>query len=104
MVTRTNAEFGMRNAELNRQANSALRTPHSAWLRGQATLELTVAMIGALIFLVAAVKVVLWSTERFVTRTQNYDRARTQAASVPESTNADWDGSYEPTKKLEILK
>ena len=73
-------------------------------LSGQATLELTVAMIGALLFLVAAVKVVLWSTERFITRTQNYDRTRVQAASVQESANADWDNSYEPTKKLEILK
>ena len=71
---------------------------------GQATLELTAAMVGALLFVVAAVKVVLWSAERFVTRTQNYDRTRTSAASVRESNNADWDGSYEPTKKLEILK
>ena len=71
---------------------------------GQATLELTVAMVGALLFVVAAVKIVLWSAERFVTRAQRYDRARTSAASIPESANADWDGSYEPTKKLEILK
>ena len=104
MVTRTNAEFGMRNAELNRQANSALRTPHSAWSRGQATLEVAVAMAGALIFLVAAVKIVLWSTERFVARTQNYDRTRASAAGVQASASADWDNSYEPTKRLEILK
>ena len=72
--------------------------------KAQATLELTVAIIGALLFLLAAVKIVLWSAERFVTRTQNYDRTRVQAASVPVSANAAWDDSYEPTKKLEILK
>ena len=73
-------------------------------VQGQATLELTMAIIGALLFLLAAVKIVLWSAERFVTRTQNYDRTRVQAASVKESVNAAWDNSYEPTKKLEILK
>ena len=74
-------------------------------VQGQATLELTVAMAGALIFLVAAVKIVLWSAERFVAKAKNYDRMRVSAASVPKSTNAgDWDNSYEPTKKLEILK
>ena len=76
---------------------SGLRPPF-----GQASLELTVAILGALLFLIAAVKVVLWSTERFVARTEDYDRTRTSAASVNASTA--WDNSYEPTKKLEILK
>ena len=70
--------------------------------KGQATLEMAVAMMGALLFLVAAVKIVLWSTERFVTRTQNYDRTRVSAARA--QAGASWDNSYEPTKKLEILK
>ena len=71
---------------------------------GQATLELTVAIIGVMVFLVATVKIVLWTTERFVTRQQNYDRMRTAAASMPESANASWYDSYEPSKKLELLK
>ena len=97
-----NAECGTRNAELDRQGNSARRTPHAARSFGQATLEMAVAMMGALLFLVAAVKIVLWSTERFVTRTQNYDRTRVSAARA--QAGASWDNSYEPTKKLEILK
>ena len=53
----TNAEFGMRNAELNRQANSARRTPHAARKQGSFSLEyatlmiiLAAAMIGMAIY------------------------------------------------------
>ena len=70
--------------------------------KAQATVELAVAILGGLLFLVAAVKVVFWSTERFVARTQDYDRTRTSAARVNASTA--WDNSYEPRKELEILK
>ena len=86
---------------------SALRTPHSAWRGGQSTLEAALAMAGALLLLLAAVKITFWSTKRFYTRLQNYDRTRPAAGKMPlgdDPTGTRWrNNPYEPTEKLDIL-
>ena len=81
----------------------ASRIPHPAHRRGQATLEMTVALISSLLLLVGAVKFVLWAAERYHARVTRYDQTRTSAASAPFSTGARWDDSYEPSKKLDLF-
>ena len=75
--------------------------PRPSASRGQATLEMTVAMIGALVLLVGSVKITLWAAERYFTRVKNYDQTRKAAASAPAGTPPDL--SYEPTTKLKIF-
>lgn len=70
---------------------------------GQATLEMTVALIAALLLLLGAVKFVLWAAERYYTRLDNYERTRAAAASAPFQVGQRWDGSYEPSKKLDLF-
>ncbi len=101
MVSETrHVEFGIRNSE-SEAKHSAFRIPHSAFGRGQATLEMTVAIIGALVLLVGSVKITLWAAERYFTRVKNYDLTRKAAASAPAGTPPDT--SYEPTTKLKIF-
>lgn len=64
---------------------------------------MVVALIAALLLLAGAVKFVFWATERLYTRVERYEQTRTSAASVPFSTGARWDGSYEPSKKLDLF-
>ena len=72
--------------------------------RGQASMEMVVAMIGALVLLVGSVKIVLWAAERYFTRVKNYDQTRRSAASTPiPNANQPPDTSYEPTTKLKIF-
>jgi Flp pilus assembly protein TadG len=54
--------------------------------RGQATVEMTVAMLGALILIFGSFKVFLWLNERYVRRQRAYEATRTQAASTGPST------------------
>ena len=84
--------------------HSALRTPRSALRRGQASMELVVAMIGVLVLLVGSVKIVLWAAERYFTRVKNYDQTRRSAASTPlPNPNEQPDTSYEPSTKLKTF-
>ena len=75
------SEFGILNSELNtKTSSSALRTPNSALRRGQASLELAVALVCSLILLFGCVKVFVWLTTRLVTRQQQYEHTRVRAA------------------------
>lgn len=65
---------------------------------GQASIEMTVAMIGALLLLFAAVKMFLWFSERLVTRQQRYEQSRPAAAGSEPGRG--WD---EPTERLDVL-
>ena len=57
-------------------------------LRGQATLELTVALILIVILLMAGVKVFLWLNEGLVLRQVSYENSRVAAGSTaPETVN-----------------
>lgn len=69
--------------------------------RGQASLEMAVAMIGALLLLAGSVKITLWAAERYVSRVKGYDQTRKAAASAP--AGAAPDTSYEPTTTLNIF-
>jgi len=71
--------------------------------RGQATLEMTVALIAALLLLAGAVKFTLWAAERYYARLTAYERTRAAAASAPFSTATRWDGSYEPSQPLDLF-
>lgn len=59
---------------------------------GQASLEMTVALVGAILLLFGSLKVFLWLNERLVTRHQNYEATR--VSGVP------W---VEPSTPLRIL-
>ena len=83
--------------------HSAPRIPHPALRRGQASLEMAAAIVGALTLLFGVVRFAFWCAERYVARMQAYDLGRAAAASVPFAPDAPWDGSYEPTEKLDIL-
>ena len=92
------AGCGMRDA-----GYTAHRTPHTAYRQGQASLEMAAAMIAALLLLAGCIKLVFWATERYYTRLQAYEGARTTAASVPFRTGQRWDGSYEPQQPLDLV-
>ena len=67
--------------------------------RGQASLEMTVAMIGALILLFGSFKVFLWINERIIGRQMSYEATR-QAAGTHGSPGIAW---VEPQKRLNIF-
>lgn len=79
--------------------HSASRIPHSTWPCGQASLELTVAMIGALLLLFGSLKVFLWLNERIIARQIAYERSRVTAGT--DASVVQWS---EPAKRLEIFK
>ncbi len=56
--------------------------------RGQASLEMTVALIGAVLLLLGSFKVWLWVNERLVRRQQDYEASRMTA-----NNNAAMDGA-----------
>lgn len=64
------------------ETDEPLRTPHSAFERGQATLEMTVALTGALLLMLGSFKVFLWCAERLIRRQQAYECTRVKAAST----------------------
>lgn len=72
-----NAKCGMRNVN----PNSARRSPHPALQRGQASLEMTLALGGVLLLLLGSFKVFLWINERLVRRHQYYNCTRVAAGS-----------------------
>ena len=82
--------------------HSASRIPHPALRRGQASLEMTAAIIGALTLLFGAVRFTLWCTERYMARIEAYDRDRLLAANSA-WLGGSWYGSYEPKERLNIL-
>jgi hypothetical protein len=57
---------------------------------GQASLEMTLAMLGALLLLLASAKVYLWINERLVTRQLAYEATRVAAGSAQPGV---WDNS-----------
>ena len=82
--------------------NSAFRIPHSAFScssrRGQASLEMTVALFGALLLLFGCLKLCLWFNERCFKRNQDYDHTRARAGSdEPQAP-------YEPKEKLDFFR
>ena len=78
----------MRNAELSRI---------NRW--GQASLEVTVALIGALLLLFGSLKIFLWLNDRLVRRQQAYESTR---AAAGRSTGAVM--GYEPSETLSVFK
>lgn len=82
---------------------------------GQATIEMAVAFVGALLLLFGTLKVALWMGERYVRREINYERTRTTAAgttTLPPNTNRvspaamNWNQFAwpEPAKQLNIFQ
>ena len=68
--------------------------------RGQASLEMTLALIGALLLLFGSLKVFLWVNERMVSRQLSYEATRT-AAGNHASPGTAW---VEPQKRLNIFQ
>lgn len=66
--------------------------------RGQASLEMTLALIGALLLLFGSVKVFVWLNSRFVERQQAYEASRVAAGST--QAGMTWN---EPSQKLAIF-
>ena len=67
-------------------------------LKAQASLEMTVAIIGSLLLLYGGLKLFLWLNERLVGRHVQYNDTRATAAQDHP------DAAYEPTQKLDIFK
>ena len=66
--------------------------------RGQASLEMTVALMGAILLLLGSLKVFLWTAERLITRQQNYEATRVEAGSSEPGQ-----GWEEPSEPLRIF-
>ena len=66
---------------------------HGTWnlkrVRGQASLEMTVALIGAMLLMLGSFKVWLWVNQRLVQRQQDYEASRVTANNGNSMTNAD---------------
>ena len=54
--------------------------------KGQASLEMTLALVGALLLLFGSLKVFLWLNSRFVARQQAYEASRVAAGSTQPGT------------------
>ena len=65
--------------------------------RGQASLEMSVAMIGALLLLVACIKVYVWINGRLLNRQQAYEASRVAAGRAAPGQGVAWN---EPSEKL----
>ena len=119
---KSSAECGVRSAEHSqcgmrgagcgvpvfsyRTPNSPFRIgqiPHSACQRGQASLEMTVALMGTLLLLFGSVKVFVWMTQRLVARQQSYEATRVEAGSVPQVSSARVVQWTEPSERLRIF-
>lgn len=72
-------------------------------VRGQASLEMTIALVGALILLFGSLKVLLWSVERVTARQQAYEQSRVAAGSTPQVGVA-LVGWNEPSEPLQIFQ
>ena len=68
---------------------------------GQASLEMTLAMIGALLLLFGSFKVFLWVTKRMIVRQQAYESSRVAAGSSAAKGKTEWD---EPSEKLAVFQ
>ena len=66
--------------------------------RAQSSLEMTLAMIGALVLLFGSIKVFIWLAQRLVARQQAYENTRVAAGSS--APGRKWD---EPSQKLSIF-
>ena len=69
----------------NQQSDRVLPTAYCrlpSGTRGQASLEMTLAMIGALLLLFGSLKVYLWINERLVSRQLAYEATRVAAGST----------------------
>ena len=66
--------------------------------RGQASLEMTLAMIGALLLLFGSLQVFVWVNGRLIVRQRNYEQTRQQAAES--QTLVQWD---EPSGSLSVF-
>lgn len=67
--------------------------------KAQASLEMTVALMGTLLLLFGSVKVFLWMVERLVARQQSYEATRVAAGG--DEPGKRWN---EPTAPLRIFK
>ena len=74
---------------MNRHQTSDIRHEE----RGQASLEMTVALIGMLLLLLGSLKVFVWMNERLVARQRSYENTRVSGGR--------W---VEPSKPLDIFK
>ena len=73
-----------------RQLHSTFHIPHSTLRGGQASLEMTVALIGSLLLLFGSLKVFLWVNERLVRRQLDYENSRAAAARDPGNNPGAW--------------
>ena len=65
---------------------------------GQSSLEMTLAMIGALLLLFGSIKVFTWLAQRIVARQQAYENSRVSAGSSAPGQR--WN---EPSQKLSVF-
>jgi hypothetical protein len=93
--TAGSSELGVRSSE-EHIPHSVSRIPHSAFgRRAQASLEMTVALLGALLLMLGSFKIFLWVTERLVSRQQSYEATRPTLGGVR--------NYQEPSKRLQIF-
>jgi len=66
--------------------------------KGQASLEMTLALIGTVLLLFGSLKIFVWLNERLITRQQRYEATRVLAGSAEPGKM--WN---EPSQKLDIF-
>ena len=67
---------------------------------GQASLEMTVALIGVMLLVLGSVKVCMWLTTRLVKRQQAYEATRVDAGKFGSNGYTEW---TEPNAPLDIF-
>ena len=68
-------------------------TPHFLTGRGQASLEMAIAMGGVILLLLGSLKVYAWVNERLISRQQYYEATRVVAGSAAPGAAPVWDDS-----------
>ena len=66
--------------------------------RGQASLEMTLALIGALVLFFCSIKIFAWLAQRMIARQRAYEDSRVAAGS--NQPGRKWD---EPSQKLSVF-
>lgn len=68
--------------------------------RGQASLEATFALLGAVLLLLAGFRIFLWMSERLISRQREFQRTRVEAIDRGRTAGVP---AYEPTQPLDLF-
>ena len=92
-MNRQGSTLGHESTVASSVRHASLLTTHSLTGRGQASLEMAIAMGGVILLILGSLKVCVWVNERLISRQQYYEATRVLAGSAPPGAAPVWDDS-----------